>query len=77
MLCLDLLITDTYELHVYALAGGKTAGGVHGPTLTVLPDALPVGGSITVNLNMTVYDSEVGREMCVRCWLYAHCLSTA
>jgi hypothetical protein len=25
-------------------AGGSTASGVHGPTLTVLPDALPAGG---------------------------------
>jgi hypothetical protein len=40
-------------------AGGNTASGVHGPTLTVLPDALPAGGSITVNLNMSLFDAEV------------------
>jgi hypothetical protein len=44
-------------------AGGKTAGGVHGPTLTVLPDALPAGGSVTVKLNMTVFDNQVRKAM--------------
>lgn len=48
----------------------------------VLPDALPAGGSITVNLNMTVYDAQVssavwfmvlsGTAGCAACWRLHH-----
>jgi hypothetical protein len=49
----------TWQSQLRVHAGGNTASGVHGPTLTVLPDVLPAGGSITIKLNMSMFDAEV------------------
>lgn len=48
------------------LSENNTASGVDLPSLTVLPDALPNGGAITINVNFSLNPlSELFKVWCV------------